>query len=394
MKKLLFLTLLIASFSGIHAQSGFDWALVCGHPYYGETKSMLAPAEDGTFLMAGNFIDTAAFGDISVISSGETDIFIASHNSEGDCQWTISDGGSNYDYLHGIASTNNSIYAGGSFYGTTQLGGEEFTSLGSQDIFIARYDTEGSFLWAKHIGSPKTDYLNAIASDPEGNIILTGHFYDSVAFGDTSIYALAGSDIFLAKYNPMGELLWIRRAGGSSADQSYTLDCDADGNILFTGSYFLDIQIGDTLLSTLDPTGVFYAQYGPDGDFLSAMQADGNGLTAQSFATYDQDGNIFFTGNFTDEVKFGPYIFNAGAFNIDIFISSFSTEGELLWADHGHGAGSDQLMSVSKGPFNDFYIAGHYLDTLHFGDLTLDYTLCCGSAEIFLVRYTADGMPS
>ena len=176
--------------------------------------------------MAGSFVEEAAFGSFYAESAGGTDIFIAKHNAEGEVLWLVSDGGSDFDYLNGLAVDDQGFYSCGSFYGTTSLGNNAFTSLGSKDILLARYDPDGNFLWARHIGSPKTDYINAIDSDPYGNMIITGHFYDSIAIADTTIYARGGSDIFLAKYDVNGTLIWLRQDGGYSIDQSYSLSCD------------------------------------------------------------------------------------------------------------------------------------------------------------------------
>jgi hypothetical protein len=392
--KTLFLTISIFLISATtFAQAGFEWAQACGHPFYGETKSVLDADPDGNIFMAGNFIEIAEFGTEVLTSTGGTDIFFAKHNAAGDVLWAFSDGGDDYDYLHDFSATTLGLYASGSFYGTTNIGDSTFISMGSQDLFIARYDNNGAFQWAQHIGSPKTDYIKASIVDGYGSMIITGHYYDSISFGDTTLYAMGGSDIFLAKYDMWGSLIWVKQASGSSSDQSYSVSCDPEWNIILTGSFFYDIQIDDVLLTTTNPTGVFLAKYDNNGVLDFAQQVDGNGLNARSFASCDSQNNIFFTGNFTDQVRFGPYIFEAGAFNIDIFITKYDQDGNLLWADHGHSPGSDQLISISAGPLDDLYISGHYMDTIYFSDLTLKYTLCCGSAEIFMVRYTADGIP-
>lgn len=377
-----------------NAQAGFEWAQAFGQPFYGETNTRLAADSDGSIVMAGGFIDTAYFGGNMLISNGGTDIVLARYSSSGELLWITSEGGPDYERVQDVEVNEQGIMICATFYGTSEIGTETFTSLGSQDIILGAYDQDGNFSWAKHIGSPKTDNVSAICSDPDGNIFITGHYYDSISFGDTSLYALAGSDIYIAKYNPVGNLMWLQQASGSSSDQSYSIACDEEGNIVFSGSYFNDVTIGDTTLTTENPTGVFMAKLDNDGDLIFALQADGNNLIAKSFTVFDNNGNFFFTGNFTEQINFGPYSFDAGAFNIDVFISKYSADGHLLWADHGYGLSSDQLISASAGPLNDLYISGHYLDTIHFGDLTLDYTLCCGSAEIFIVRYNEDGTAS
>ena len=391
MKKVLInLAIVIISLNAF-SQVGFQWAQTSGHPFYGETTTRLAADTDGNVFVAGGFIDTAAFGTRSIVSNGGADFFIAKHNAAGETLWLAGDGGTDYEKIHGVSVSHEGVFVCGTFYGTCEIGAESFPSMGSQDIFLASYDLEGNFSWAKHIGSPKTDYIKAVCNDPDGNMFITGYFYDSISFGDTSIYAHAGSDIFIAKYSSSGDLTWLRQASGSSSDQSYSISCNEAGDIIFTGSFFDDILVIDTFLTTEDPTGVFMAKMTNDGDLIYARQVDGNGLIAQSFASFDNDGDIFFTGNFTDQVTFGTHTFDAGAFNIDIFVTKYTADGDLVWAEHGYGLGSDQLISVSAGPDNDFYITGHFLHDIHFGNIMLEYTLCCGSAEIFLVRFTADG---
>ncbi len=393
MKKLIIISGLLISAFNMYGQQSFEWTEVCGHPFYGETNSLLDADADGNLYFAGSFMETAGFGDESVISAGGTDIFIAKYNAQGELLRLRSDGGEDFDYIHGLSVNDEGIFTIGTFYGNTVIGSEAFTSMGSKDIYLARYGTDGNFLWAKHIGSPKTDYVNAVDTDPFGNMIITGHYYDSISFGDTMLYAAGGSDIFLAKYDASGNRIWLRQAGGSSSDLSYSISCDTDGNIVFTGSFFFDIMIGDTLLTTSNPTGVFMAKLDNSGALQYAVQLDGNELSAGSYAAFDGQDNIYFTGNFAGQLNLGPYTFVAGAFNVDVFVTRYTAGGDLLWADHGQGAGSDQLISMSVGPLNDLYITGHYLDDIHFSNLTLDYTLCCGSVEIFIVHYTPDGIP-
>jgi hypothetical protein len=393
MRKRIIIFSLALSALTLMAQPGFNWEQTAGHAFYGETKSVLGCNAAGDVLMAGGFIDTAGFGATNLISAGFTDLFLAKYGAGGDLKWVFREGGTNYDYISDLAVHEDGIYLGGTFYGVTAIGTETFESLGSQDFFISAYDSEGDFRWAQHFGSPKTDYLGAIDSDGEGNLFFTGYFYDSLTVAGTTLYAAGASDIFLAKLDPAGSLLWIRQGAGPSSDQSYTLSCDNDGNVLLTASYFYSIQLGDTLLTTENPTGVFFAKFDGSGNLLFARQADGNGLIARSLAEFDSEGNIYFGGNFSDQLSLGPYLFDAGAFNVDVFIAKYSPDGSLLWAGHGQGGGSDQLVSLSAGPLNDVYLTGHYLEDIHFDDLTLSYTLCCGSAEIFIVRYTEDGIP-
>ncbi len=115
-------------------------------------------------------------------------------------------------------------------------------SSDSVDIFVAKYTPTGYLLWAHRIGGKGIDIAYAITGDQWGNIYITGAFEDSVDF-DPSInthYLIAqnGRDIFLAKLDFMGNLLWAHALGGAGTEEAgLALYCDGD-NKLWVGGYF------------------------------------------------------------------------------------------------------------------------------------------------------------
>jgi hypothetical protein len=186
-------------------------------------------------------------------------------------------------------------------------------------------------------------------------------------------------------------LLWAASAGGSSSDQCRSASCDPEGNILISGSFYYDITLGDTTLYTLDPVGAYIARYLPDGQLDRAFQLNGTYLSTEIYVAADLEGGFYVTGNFSELIHFGCHTFDAGEFNQDIYIAKYGTECENLWARQAYSHASDQVMGINVDPDNFIYITGHYLDTIQFEQLTLPYTLCCGSREIFIVKYNSSG---
>ena len=90
-------------------------------------------------------------------------------------------------------------------------------------------------------------------------------------------------------------------------------------------------------------------------------------------------------------IRFGDMVFNAGEFNQDIFIAKYNSSFDLEWAQHAFSNASDQVIGIDIDPDDNAYLTGHYLDTIQFEQLTMPYTLCCGSREIFIVKYDAEG---
>uniref|UniRef100_UPI0040567EA6 hypothetical protein n=1 Tax=Candidatus Electrothrix sp. TaxID=2170559 RepID=UPI0040567EA6 len=126
-------------------------------------------------------------------------------------------------------------------------------SRGGRDFFLAKYDTLSNLIWLKGIGGSFNEFFDGSAAvDAAGNIYITGGFQDSLAYTELDTIVSTGfHDIFLSKYDPDGNNLWCINAGsGSSFQRSTTLDIDNQGNILMGGYYNDSISISGD--TTLD----------------------------------------------------------------------------------------------------------------------------------------------
>jgi hypothetical protein len=385
--------LFIEALSAFSQQPVFEWVSQCGNPpNTTDTKTVLASGTEGQFYLAGEFIDTAQFGEKMITSSGGTDIFLAKYTAEGISLWADKIGAADYDYVQKIiTSTSGNVIMSGYFYGDTQIGPDHYTSYGSQDIFIAMFNPEGTFLWSGRVGGQSADFVTGLVLDASHNIIITGYFYDSIDFGDTVLVSAGSSDIFIAKFSPEGGLLWATSAGGYSSDQSRSASCDTEGDILISGSFYYDISLGDTTLTTQNPVGVVVARYLPDGRLDRAFQLDGTYLSTENYVVADPDGGFYLTGNFSEWIHFGCQSFDAGEFDQDIYVAKYGSACENLWARQAYSASSDQVIGIIADSEGNIYLSGHYLDTIHFEQVSLPYTLCCGSREIFIVKYNSSG---
>jgi hypothetical protein len=391
----IFLTAIFSLNGLVYCQdSSFQWAIECGNPpNTTDTKTILTSDQSGHVIQSGEFLDTAMFGDKTLISAGGTDIFLVKYDAQGEAVWANRIGATDYDYVQKITTDQDgNILMAGYFYGTTLIGTDNYTSFGSQDIFLAKFNADGEFLWSIRAGSQMADYIMDVKTDAFNNIFITGYFYHEIQFGDTLLEGGNGSDIYIAKYNPGGVLQSLVQAGGSSSDQVRSLSCDPSGNIVITGSFYYDIQIGDTLLTTQEPVGVFLAKFDNGLNLTWVRQIHGSSMTIEAYATTDEEENIYLAGDFSEEVFLGDSIFDAGPFNEDIYVARLDPSGNVIWARHAYSIGPDQVAAIDVDSYDNLYMAGHYLDTITFGEVTLPYTLCCGSREIFIVNYTVDGI--
>ena len=374
-------------------QPVFEWVTECGNPpNTTDAKTDLTPDNNGGFYFAGEFVDSAEFGAKTIVSAGGTDVFLVNMDAGGTVRSAIRLGGADEEYLGRIkADGAGNLIVLGYFYGTTQIGPDTYTSYGSQDIFVAKFNPDGDFLWSFRAGGLMADYASGICVDHENNIIITGHFYGQATFGDSVITANGSSDVYLARLDPYGDLLWVTTASGSSSDQARAVDCGPDGTILVSGSFYSDISFGDTTLQTTNPVGNFVSAYQAGGQLDWAFQLDGTYLTTDILLAAASNGDFYISGNFSETIHFGNKTFEAGAFNQDIYVAKYEAGGKLAWARHGYSPSGDHITGMSVDMHHNLYLTGHFLDTIRFGLLTIPYTLCCGSREIFIVNYTSAG---
>ena len=211
----------------------------------------IAVDSSGNSYVTGWFQSTVIFGPgVNLTAAGASDIFVVKYNSNGTAAWASRAGGpqvsgfgnDGFDEGHGIAlDGSGNSYVTGWFASTATFGpGEpnqtQLTTSGIDDIFVAKYNSNGTLAWARGIGSTNSDIGSAISVDGSGSAYVTGRFTGTVTFGSgepnqTQLTSASASfyDIFVAKYNGNGTLAWAKQAGSTSTDQGFGIAVDGWG---------------------------------------------------------------------------------------------------------------------------------------------------------------------
>lgn len=299
-----------------------------------------------------------------------------------------------YTWDHGLAAEKDqlgNVYIGGTFasysiaVGSTTL---YCASPNKDDIFIAKYDQNGNVLWARSFGGAEMDGANNITTDLNNNCIITGGFSSpTIAIGSftlTRVGSLLNSDIFIAKLDPSGNVLWAKSYGSSNSglDQGYALGADPGGNVILNAQYSgTTITVGTNTIvatSTFNPCH-FLSKYDQNGNLLWAKNSAP--ISVGSLAV-DNTGNIYGGGVYNAPViTVETNTFtnsSAGTFN-DILFSKYDTNGNLVWIKTSNGANAETVTSVKTDNANNVYFCGNSTSSVTaIGNLTINIASSAG----------------
>ncbi len=380
----------------IYAQTqapNFLWAVSGGGNGYDGATDVTVDL-NGNIIVTGYFDSTATFGSQILQSAGGSDIFIVKYDQSGNVIWARSAGGLDYDQPYSVTTDNlGNILVTGIFFGTATFETTIINSYGSNDIFIAKYNTNGALQWVQHAGGQSNDYGYEITTDNQNNVIITGTYIQVATFGSFSVQSgNPYGDIYVAKYNSLGTAQWVHNAydqtgGQSFYNYSYGVATDLSNNIFITGSFSGSITFGtQTLVSSFDGTNedIFLAKYDSQGNFTWVEQAGSDSSSAYSLGNdvkVDNNGDILLTGKFSVQVNFGLITLTA-LDNSDIFVAKYDQSGNALWAVQDYAS--------------IYYNEGTEIDVDDAGNISLIGNVAQDqsggeSDDVYFARYTNSG---
>jgi hypothetical protein len=224
--------------------------------------------------------------------------------------------------------------------------------------------------------------LTKAVLDAAGNSYVTGYFHGSVRFGSTLLTSNNSTDVFVAKLDPAGNYVWVVRAGGAGNEEATDLALDASGNAYITGNFSgATSTFGTTTLVNPVPIGnspeAFVAQLDPSGTFRWAISPGGGPGGSEGFQiALDAQGNAYITGRFTGaQLTFGPSTIASLSPQYDWFVAKLSAAGSWLWGVRGGGTGTDEPLGIAVDASANAYVTGYvHSRSASFGSSTVTMT--------------------
>lgn len=258
-------------------------------------------------------------------------------------------------------------------------------------------------VWGKAIGGSASETSRAIATDVHGNTYITGIFFGTTDFDPSSstqnLTSVGLGDIFVAKYNVPGGLVWAKAIGGTMNDQGFSIAVDTSGNVYTAGIFrdAVDFDPGSSVnsVNSAGITDVFVLKLNSAGNFVWVKSFGSAGDDLSESISLDAAGNCYVTGGFSNTVDFdpGPGIMNlTSAGGQDIFVAKLSPAGALVWAKSMGGISNDWAHAVAVDKFGGVYTVGEFDTTADFDPGPATVTLFASTNQyVFLSKLDTSG---
>jgi hypothetical protein len=333
------------------------------------TVSAIASDSAGHSYVTGSFSKAFSLHGQSLTPKGSSSAFLLKldksvittwlHQAE-DEGWDIEVDSSGNTYLAGMFACNSSVT-----FGASVLVGKCSSSNQTSNIFVAKADSSGSFLWAVAITGGVIPFdawgttSSLLALDNSGSIFVRGHYDGPVVFGGKEYDDYPGSSAghpFLAKVDANGQVLWM----GPFAKTQPPIDAiasDGSSGVVLAGS---DNNGSRTsYVARVDGNG--------NVTWTVALGKSADGWIFPRAVAVDRYKHIIVTGYYYGTASFGATKFTAQ--DADLFVAKLDANGKLLWAVSAGGPDTDDVRSVVVGNRGQIMIAGFFKGRAVFGDL-------------------------
>lgn len=289
----------------------------------------------GCIIVTGGFSNTVDFdpgpGEILITSTGTTDAFYSKFDLNGNLlksgTWNINplavlDPG---EILTAIGcDTMSNIYLAGRFQSTTDLNPgpdvNEHISNGLSDAYLMKLDQDGNYIWSKSFGGQFNDSVEDLAVDSSGNVYAAGNYLGPIDFaqgsGGGSEYSSSGeTDVFLTRFDPDGNIKWVKTWGGASSDTVSRIKCDASGNIYALSGLKSTVHFNPSQGQEIIPLhdgydNIYVCKFNPQGNLIriyswcNGTQYYSQGKVYGLGLDIDAMSNISISGAFKDNLDF------------------------------------------------------------------------------------------
>ncbi len=336
----------------------------------------------GDVIIAGRIQATTVLGNSSFYVKGASDIIIAKFGPNGNVVWAEQAGssGGHFENGNGLSiDAAGDIYLSGTFCDSAWFGNSLLVGKGLTDAFVAKYSSAGNVLWVRGGGGAGFDSGSDVAVDGSGNCFVTGFIKDTAWFGNQMLtinqnWMYKCYNLFLAKYDNMGNLLWVKQGTGNSDIWGTGVATDASGNCCVSGYFTGSCTFGNTSLTAAGQQyrDILVLKYDGSGNVLWANKAGSTYTDMAEEVISDNAGNFYVTGNYMSNVFFGN-ISVGGIGGWDLFVAKYNSSGNPVWVQTAGGGlnSTTGYNAIAMNASGDIFLAGYFNYNFTMGNTSL-----------------------
>jgi hypothetical protein len=365
------------------------WYKFLGDGAY-EVVGGVAVDGSGNVLYTGYFQGTVDFGGGPLTATGmSSDIFLAKYDPTGNYLWAARYGDSQVQEASGIAvDAEGNVVITGNNEGVLDFGnGTPLTTAGLADIFVAKFDPTGKALWAKDYGDPTTQSGQSVAVDAQGNIGLTGNMQGTTNFGPGVLTSAGMDDLFVAKLDPSGNTLWSQRYGDATEQFGWFVAFDPSGDVVVTADFQGTIDVGKGPLVSAGAYDVLLAKLDPNGNAIFGKRWGDSLNQLGDCVAVDPAGEIVLSGGFQGSIDLGMGAATAADMGAK-YLAKFDPNGNTLWSKTFGDGDPFDWTALALDPKGGVTIVGEFVTSIDFGEGPIQAK---GSYDIFAARFDTGG---
>ena len=342
---------------------------------YPQTAGIKGYAVDfsGNSYVTGSFEGQATFGNIKLNSAGGSDIFVAKYDNNGSVQWAVSEGGSGMDAGNAITfDADGNVYVTGTVRNNVHfdVAGGMTGDDDSDKFFIAKFGSLGKIIWVRFANGLGAKAGYGISIDNFENLYVTGSFKDSSYFDADTVGSAGNSDIFIAKYNANGDIQWVSTAGGDGDDKGLAIYADSAGNSFITGYFSDTANFGGNNFRAIGKHDGYVAAYNSSGVLQWMAQLAGTEVVIGKTIRVDKAENVYAGGEFNGEIKLDSSI-RTTAGGYDVFVAKLNKAAKGQWIKTGGGKDDDSINAMALDDSANIYFTGGFNDKFNLGSLSV-----------------------
>lgn len=403
---------------------------------YDATKTLIIdPALDWLSYYGGNgsgTVDEAAFGTttdasgnvyiagrtsatVNIASGGHQnsfsagyDGFLAKFNSNGVRIWATYYGGANWDSGYSCATdAQGNVYLAGATAGSTGAiafnGHQNTHGGGSNDAFLAKFNSSGARIWATYYGGAGDDFANHCIVDNANNVYIVGATASTSSIasnGHQNTYGGGTYDPFLVKFDENGVRQWATYYGGNGGgvvdEIGFSCATDQDGNVYLAGR--TNSTSGMAFNGHQNSWGGgydgFLVKFNSTGTRLWATYYGGTNWDSGYSCATDALGNVYLAGataGSAGAIASGGHQNSYGGGTNDGYLVKFDGNGVRQWSTYYGGSADDYAAYCVTDISGNICVAGNSASASGIASGGHQNTYGGGNYDAFLARFNSNG---